>query len=298
MGREAPRERVGRKAPRVTQAPSARARGASRETKALLERQVSGESGGCLGLLALSAPTPANAATTKELEAQVAELKRISDAQSKNLATALNQIQEVLAEFQGLTGRVDQGQHGNLEQEKIIKDNQLRLAVLEDQIFSLARQLEEIKAVGLMPQTASKTFSEFQAYQKGLSKLNATEYKEAIQTFQSFISVNPKSRFVENAIYWIGEGYFAMRDYPASVAEFQKVIRKNPEGVKVASAMLKQGFAFFEMQSFEDAKVFLSKVAAKYPQTNEAILARDKIQRIDELLAKKQQEAYEMKSVR
>ena len=249
-------------------------------------------------LLALSAPTPANAATTKELEAQVAELKRISDAQSKNLATALNQIQEVLAEFQGLTGRVDQGQHGNLEQEKIIKDNQLRLAVLEDQIFSLARQLEEIKAVGLMPQTASKTFSEFQAYQKGLSKLNATEYKEAIQTFQSFISVNPKSRFVENAIYWIGEGYFAMRDYPASVAEFQKVIRKNPEGVKVASAMLKQGFAFFEMQSFEDAKVFLSKVAAKYPQTNEAILARDKIQRIDELLAKKQQEAYEMKSVR
>ncbi|MBI4410913.1 MAG: tol-pal system protein YbgF [Deltaproteobacteria bacterium] len=246
----------------------------------------------------LFSPLAAHAASTKELEAQVAELKRVSDAQAKNLATALNQIQEVLAEFQSLTGRVDQGSHGSLEQEKIIKDNQVRLATLEDQVFGLTRQLEEIKVVGLMPQTASKTFSEFQAYQKGLSKLNAGEYKQAIQTFQSFIGANPKSGFVENAIYWIGEGYFAMRDYPASVAEFQKVIKKNPEGDKVAAAMLKQGFAFFEMQSFEDAKIFLSKVTAKYPQSNEAILARDKIQRINELLAKKQQEAYELKSVR
>ncbi|MBI2340250.1 MAG: tol-pal system protein YbgF [Deltaproteobacteria bacterium] len=253
-------------------------------------------SGLCV-LSVLSAP-PARAASTKELESQIAEIKRVQEAQSKNLATALNQIQEVLAEFQGLAGKIDQSQHGNLEQEKLIGDNQTRLSTLEDQVFQLSKQLEEIKAVGLMPQGSSKTLAEFQAYQKGLGKLNGQEFKEAIQTFKSFVTGNPKSPLVENAYYWIGEGYYLMRDYPAAIAEFQKAIKKNPAGDKAAASLLKQGFAFSEMQSFEDARVFLSKVVSKYPQSYEAVMARDKIRRIDDLLAKKQQEAYEMKSTR
>lgn len=236
-------------------------------------------------------------ASVKQLEKDVAELKRINTAQSKNLATALNQVQEVLDEFQGMYGKVDQSLAGNREQKRLINDNQTRLNSLEDRVTILLEQLEEIKKVGFLSPEQSKKLKEFKVYQTGLSKVNAEEYKGAIQAFKKFMANNPKSTYLSYAQYWIGESYYAMRDYPVAVTEFQKVIKKYPKSRKVPPSLLKQGYSFFEMQAFQDSKAFLSKLITKYPRTNEAIMARGKIKRINELLALKAKEAVERKTI-
>lgn len=236
-------------------------------------------------------------ASLKQLEKEIAELKRISAAQSKNLATALNQVQEILSEFQGMYGKVDQSLAGNRDQTKLIKDNQTRLNSLEDRISILMEQFEEIKTAGLLSPEQTKKFKEFQVYQRGLAKVNAEEYKGAIQTFKSFMAKNPKSTYVSYAQYWIGESYYSMKDFPAAVTEFQKVIKKYPKSKKIPPSLLKQGYSFYEMQAFEDAKAFLSKLVSRYPRSNEAILARGKIKRINELLAQKAKEAVERQTI-
>ncbi len=252
-----------------------------------------------LSFLVLLAPIKTQAApSSSDVESQLAEIKRVSDAQAKNLATALSQVQEVVTDFQGLNGRVDQSLHENEDQNKIIQDNQKRLDVLEDKMNQIFKQLEEIKTAGLLKPAQASTLKEFGEYQKGLSQINAEDFKGAVQSLQQFLTSYPKSPLFENAQYWIGQSYYSMKDYPTAVNEFQKVIQKFPTGEKAAASLLKQGYAFFEMQSFDDSKAFLSKIVTKYPTSLEAVAARDKIRKIDELLAIKAREAEEQKSVK
>lgn len=216
----------------------------------------------------------------KKLEEDVAELRRILDAQSKNLATATAQVQEMVSEFQKISGLVDQAGHGNDQQSKILTDNQRRLEVLEEKVQQLLTQLEELKSAGLLPTAAVKNLGEFKSFQSALTKLNGSDYKSAAESLQSFLKTNPKSRFADAAQYWVGESYYSMRDYPKAIAEYQKVIKDYPKSGKVVSALFKQGVSFFQMQSLDDSKAFLTKLITKYPGSPEAIMAKNKIEEI------------------
>ncbi|MDO8518660.1 MAG: tol-pal system protein YbgF, partial [Deltaproteobacteria bacterium] len=216
-------------------------------------------------------------AGTAQLEAQIAELRRVNETQATNLASALNRVQEMVGEFQKMHGQVDASLHANEEQDKILKDSQLRLEAAENKLQLLVTQLEELKIAGLLPPDAVKNLSQFRSFEKALSRVNAGDFKQAIVDLKSFLTANAKSPFAEHAQYWIGESYFAMRDFTAAVAEFQSVIKKYPQSSKVPPSLLKQGLSFFEMQSFEEAKAFLTKVATRFPQSREAIRAQDKI---------------------
>ncbi len=222
-------------------------------------------------------------AADRQLEEEVAELRRILDAQSRNLATSTAQVQEMVSEFQKISGQVDQTGHGNEQQNKILTDNQRSLEVLEEKTQQHLTQLEELKAVGLLPASAVKDLGEFKDFQSGLSKINGSDYKGAALSLQAFLKATPKSRFADAAQYWVGESYFSMRDFPKAISEYQKIIRDFPKSPKVASAMLKQGLAFYEMQSLDDSKVFLTKLIVKYPGSIEAVKAKEKIDAINAL---------------
>lgn len=244
-------------------------------------------------LLFLLIPLASQATTIKELEEEIAELKRINETQAKNLATALNQLQEVLSEFQTMHGQVDQSVHLAEMQQSTNEDSERRIELLEDKIQILLAQLEEIKTAGLLPPDQSSNIKQFQVYQKGVTKINAAEYKGAIQSLKSFLQTYPKSSYAPYAHYWIGESYFALRDFPTAVTEFQNVVKKFPDHEKVRGSLLKQGYAFYEMQSLDQSKAFLEKLISTHPDSTEANLAKARINKIKNLIDQKQKEALE-----
>ncbi len=249
-------------------------------------------------LLANSFINHAWAGPSKDLDTQIEDLKRTMDIQSKNVATSLNQVQEMVAQFQALGGKADQALHENGIQAKTIADLQQRLDMAEEKVAQLLKQLEEIKTVGLLPSGQVKNLKEFQEYEKGLTLINAEDYKGSVTTLRQFLQANPKSVFGEGAQYWIGESFYAMRDYPSAIAEYQKVIQKSPTGAKVAASLLKQGYAFYEMQSFDDAKAFLQKVSQKFPNTLEAAKAQERLLQVERLIQEKAMQNVEKKELR
>lgn len=249
-----------------------------------------------LPLFILLASPTVFAASTKDIEAQLAELKRINEAQAQNLATAVNQVQEMSAEFQKITGQLDQAMHLSEQQTKITQDNQRRLSLMEDKMQLLLQQIEELKKAGLLPPTAVKNLTDFRTYQSAVSKVNAEDYKGAVSSLRQFLGANPKSPYADFAQYWIAESFYAMRDFPASVAEFQKIIKDFPKSSKNPIAMLKQGMAFYEMQAFEDSKAFLGRVTAKFPGTPEAQSAQELVARINTVLEQKAKDNLEKKT--
>lgn len=241
-----------------------------------------------LGVGSISSNVYSGGPSTKDLEVKIAELQRVIDGQSQNLASTLNQMQQVASQFQTVSGQVDQGALESQRQAKLLEDAGRRLDVLEEKNRFLQTQLEEIKSAGLMPVAQVKNFKDFQTIEKGLTQFNAELYHDAIDTLHQFVAENPKSAYIEQAQYWIGSSFYAMRDFPSAIAEFQGVVKKFPTGTKAPSALLKQGFSFYQMQAYDEAKAFLDKLVAKYPASNETILAKDKLKAIEAIKAEKE----------
>jgi len=230
------------------------------------------------------------------LQEQIDALRRTMDQQGTNLASALSQVQEMTTEFQRIHGQLDQTLYQAQEQTKKLDDAQRRLEVLENKVALLSTQLEEIKTLGLLPPAQAKALEEYRSFEKALSAVNSEEYKTAIQVLQAFLKANPKSTIADDAQYWIGESYFAMKDYPSAVTELQEVIKKYPKSEKQPLVLYKQGLSFFAIQSYEDSKTFFEKLIKTYPGSDEAMKAKGKINEITKILELKEKEELEKKS--
>ncbi len=117
-------------------------------------------------------------------------------------------------------------------------------------------------------------------------------YKDAYETFQkgdldgsrrkfeAFLKQYPNMELSDNAQFWIGETYFLKKDFEKAILEYEKVIVKYPEGDKVPPALLKQGLAFLELGDKTNARNLLRRVVDRYPQTEQADIAKKKLETI------------------
>lgn len=225
----------------------------------------------------------------------IADIRRIQDSNAQALAAAIQDITTLKQDLMSIKGSIEENRHfvqeGTQNNERILKDYDLRLTTMEERISVVTNQMQDFlnrSIVGSKPQTppAPEGSPEDLLYKRALSEINLQNYRGALQLLDDFMKQYPKSSMTDNAQYWKGEAYFASRQYPQAVMEFQKVIKQYPTSNKIAAAILKQGYCFYETKSYLDAKAFLQKVMRDFPKTDEAGQARERIQKIDQLLAK------------
>ncbi len=111
-------------------------------------------------------------------------------------------------------------------------------------------------------------------YYRSLDLYKKAKYEEAIDGFRDFLKKYPKSDLADNAQFWIGESYMALKQYEKAILAFQKVIEKYPNGNKVPNAMLRQAVAFYEIKDKVSSRLLLKKIIKKYPNSNEAKVAK------------------------
>ena len=103
------------------------------------------------------------------------------------------------------------------------------------------------------------------------------KYEEAIAGFKNFIKKFSRSKLADNAQYWVGESYMALKQYEQAILAFQTVIKKYPKGNKVPNAILRQALAFYEIKDKTSARLLLKKLIKKYPKSSEAKIAKAKL---------------------
>jgi tol-pal system protein YbgF len=122
------------------------------------------------------------------------------------------------------------------------------------------------------------------SYQAAFGLLKNSQYDQAIQAFQSFLSTYPTSPLADNAQYWLGEAYYVNRSFSDALAAFQRVVDKYPQSRKVPDALLKVGYCDYELKQFQAAKDVLTQVQKTYGDTPAGHLAQ---QRLDKMAAEK-----------
>lgn len=106
------------------------------------------------------------------------------------------------------------------------------------------------------------------------------QYARARTAFQDFLTAHPKSEYSDNAQFWMGECFFFEKNYERAILEYEKVTKNYPDGNRVPYALLKQGLSFFNLGDKTSARLLLQQVIRDFPNTNQARIARSKLQEI------------------
>jgi tol-pal system protein YbgF len=115
-------------------------------------------------------------------------------------------------------------------------------------------------------------------YDSAYQDLVKGQYQLAIQGFTQFLQMAPESDLADNAQYWIGECYYAQRQFREAIPAFETVVAKYPDGDKVPAAMLKLAYSQIAIGQTTEGKKNLNTLIQRFPQTNEANLARSRLQ--------------------
>jgi len=130
---------------------------------------------------------------------------------------------------------------------------------------------------------STELIKEQQAYQNAYQLISDRKYSQAITAMQTLLKQYPKSNYVVNAHYWLGELYLIAGDTGKSRAEFVTVVNKYPDSSKVADALLKIGYLDYDQSKWAEAKAYLAKVTKKFPNSSSARLAKARLQKIAKL---------------
>ncbi len=121
---------------------------------------------------------------------------------------------------------------------------------------------------------------ELELYDNSLGSFKDGEFQQAMGGFKNFLKTYPRSDRADNAQFWIGESYMALKQYEQAILAYQEVIKKYPKGNKTPNALLRQAMAFLEIKDKTSFRLLLKKIVSKYPKSTEAKIARKRLKRL------------------
>jgi len=256
-------------------------------------------------LLAVLAFSVAGCASTQDLKAVRSELNQKMEEKLAAMDTELAAIKKNASNVESMR----KGQANAAADIADLRDNiqQLRgqvealkkeLAVTTDNLLLKVNFIENFLEIGkkdIATNTAEKNGKltgaavtkdqvkkqdKEKAYSAAYQIFKEGNYDKARTEFQNFLALYPDSEYSDNAQFWIGECYFFEKKYEQAILEYEKVAKNYPSGSKVPYALLKQGLSFLKLGDKTSAKLLLQQVIKDYPNTNQARIARSKLQEI------------------
>lgn len=252
---------------------------------------------------ALVAAAPAYA-QRQSLADRVASLEhQVLNSQTNN--DMLNQLQQLRTQVQELQGMVEQLQHENQQLKNQARDQYLDLDARLNRLEGGSAPVIPAEAVGAtanpvnapVPVLApvqeeraptvkgdagslASTGDERVTYNVAFDALKAGNYEDAAQRFQSFLELYPSGVYAPNALYWLGESYYAVRNFQTAAAQFSDLVARYPTHDKAAGGLLKLGLSHYGLGDVGRAETTLAQVIAQYPGSDAARTAQDRLQSI------------------
>ena len=221
-----------------------------------------------------------------DIDTRLGTVERVVSNQSLvDMSRRLDTLEAQLREQRGIVEVLQNGgETSRKEQRDLYADLDKRLAAVETGVHSAADTpaSEVASGNGLIAATGSAngTVDDQTAYGKAFDKLKGGSYGDAIIAFQSFMKRYPSSALLDNAQYWIGEGYYVTRDYDHAALAFRAVGERFPASRKAPDAMLKLGYTQIEQKHLSAARATLNLVVERFPGTDAARLAQERLRRL------------------
>ncbi len=215
------------------------------------------------------------------------EQKQAIESMRKGQANTSADMSELREQIQQLRGHVESMQKGSFSDPKGDITYNKRLDQLLEKINFIENFLEiskkdsysDMNGSGSSKDTSDKQSKE-SLYAAAYQTFKNGHYAKSREAFQSFLATYPTGEYSDNAQFWIGECYFYEKQYEKAILEYDNVTKKFPSSNKVPHALLKQGLSFLSLGDKASARLLLQQIIKDYPNTNQAKIARAKLQKI------------------
>jgi len=118
-----------------------------------------------------------------------------------------------------------------------------------------------------------------QMYDLSLQQYRRGSLTTARTGFREFLRLYPSNDRAPDALFYIGET-FAPENADSAAAVYQQVVKTYPNSLRAPSALYKLGLLSESGGNKAAARTYYQRVIAGYPRSDEANLARDKLQRL------------------
>lgn len=122
--------------------------------------------------------------------------------------------------------------------------------------------------------------AEADSYRGALILYGKGRMAECRAALQQVFDADPSGELADNALYWIGETYFAVGDYSAAMRAYERVTREYPEQNKAPDAMFKIGLTFAKTGDLGMARKTFDEVIKRYPYSTAASSAKLELKRV------------------
>lgn len=253
--------------------------------------------------LVVAAPADAQRASLAD---RVAVLEQ-QQANSQANNDLLNQLQQARSDLQALRATVEQLQHDNEQLKQQSKDQYLdldgRLNRLEGAGGATTPSLpsatggaaptpapaarpaaaatsEKPPVVHGDPGTQTVSNDERTSYNVAFNALKSGKYDDASQLFLSFLELYPNGVYTPNALYWLGESYYATRNFKLAEVQFRDLVSRYPTHDKATGGLLKLGLSQYGEGKNNEAQQTLQQVVSQYPGSDASRVAQERLQSI------------------
>jgi tol-pal system protein YbgF len=235
-----------------------------------------------------------------EADKQIVELVKIIGeyrrATGRNAADVGVDIERIKTQLMEIKGRLEVNEHRLDEIEKnlsaVHKDVSEKISTAqklteeEAEKARLAAEAEKNKKPPDPLAAIKRPEKKENFYKLAYGLLEAGQVVAARALFEEFLEKWPKDAYSDNALYWIGESYYAEKDFRLAALTFQRVRTDFVKGDKSKDALLKLGFCFFAMEKYKESLPFLKEFVRRFPKTKLAKKARKKIKEAEKKIKK------------
>jgi len=133
------------------------------------------------------------------------------------------------------------------------------------------------------PQPVSKALVGAQiadTYRNALMLYGRGKFEDARRTFQQVFDQDPSGELADNALYWIGETYFAAGEYSNAMRYYARVTKEYADQNKAPDALFKMGLAYVKTGDLAMARRTFEECIQKYPYSTPAASAKYELKRI------------------
>jgi tol-pal system protein YbgF len=157
-----------------------------------------------------------------------------------------------------------------------------RLDVLDARIAKL-----ENVAAGVPPAGPARTLAPTlrqadiaETYRRALMLFAQNRHADARTHFQQVFDADPNGQLADNALFWIGETYFAAGDYSNAMRFYARVTKEYADQNKAPDAMFKIGLAYEKTGDLGMARRTFEECIRRYPYSTPAASAKLELKRI------------------
>jgi tol-pal system protein YbgF len=117
-------------------------------------------------------------------------------------------------------------------------------------------------------------------YRRAIMLYGRGSYGEARNAFQQVFDADPVGDLADNALFWVGETYFATRDYTNAMRYYARVTSEFADQNKAPDAMFKTAMAQARTSDLALARRTYQQLIERYPYSTAAASAKQELQRI------------------